>query len=88
MSEPTDLTLDTPFGPFTLSGEQTQQFATEIKQVMNQIPYTDAADKGAQDYIETDMLETKVQEIFEKEYPAKMECFWRYLKTNFNVDAI
>lgn len=88
MSEKHDLVLDTPFGPFTLDGEQTQQFATTIKQKLNQIPYTDAADEGSQNYIETEMMETKVQEIFEKEYPAKMECFWRYLKTNFTIEAI
>ena len=68
MSEKHDLVLDTPFGPFTLDGEQTQQFATTIKQKLNQIPYTDAADEGSQNYIETEMMETKVQEIFEKEY--------------------
>ena len=82
---PPTLVMNTPMGDVSLDTEPMTDFLMGLETLRNTLPHIDKADADAKAWINGELIETKVQEVSEKEFAVTMECFWRYIRENYEV---
>ena len=82
---PHELSMMTPIGQVTLATEPITDYLMGLQQLSHTLPHIDKADADAKEWIGGEIMETKVQEVSEKEFPVTMECFWRYIRQEYQI---
>lgn len=82
---PTQLSATTPMGAVTIQTEDLTDYLMGLQRLSRDLPHIDKADADAKAFMKTEIMETKFQEVMEKEFPVMMECFWRYIRENYEI---
>ena len=82
---PPELSAVTPIGEVSIQTGDLTDYLMGLQRLSMTLPHIDKADADAKTFIGAEIMETKVQEVMEKEFPVTMECLWRYLRENYEI---
>ena len=82
---PSELSATTPIGDVSIQTGELTDYLMGLQRLSMTLPHIDKAEADAKAFIDAEIMETKVQEVMEREFPVTMECLWRYIRENYEI---
>ncbi len=67
---PSELSVTTPVGLVTIETDDLTDYLMGLQRLGMTLPHIDKADADAKSFIDAEIMETKVQEVMEKQFPV------------------